>query len=255
MKRTVLLIAAFICFAVAINAQKTYAIVMGVQDYDNPSFSLSNLHNTARDAKEMRKVLKKAGVEVALLTGKNVNRSTFNKKLQQLTQLVNQNSMQDNVIIFFSGHGDDYALCFWDGLYKYAEMFSLLNNMKAKNIFIFIDACHSGSGGTVITNNAGSVNPRMSFVSATRPSESSIDDPFNEICQGWFTQAMIKGIRGGSDTNRDRVITLIELFKYIYNDVTARASHYRGLSEGVLKVFHPQLYAPSSMHGEAVVRW
>ena len=260
MKKTIITFILLAFVTLGANAQKTYAIVMGVQKYNNPEFYINDLNNTARDAKELKKLLAKNGAQVALLTGKYVNKANFNQRLDKLAQIVNRNSNRDNIIIFFSGHGMDNAMCFWDGPYAYRDMFERLANAHAKNIFVFIDACHSGSGGQLMVSGGARVNPRMAFVSAARPDESSIDDVFNILNHGWFTQAMVKGLRGMSDTNSDRSISLIELFKYIYNDVTARSKLYEENPPDILQgagfqTFHPQLFAPGAMHNETVIKW
>jgi len=260
MKKRILSFILFAFIAIGVNAQKTYAIVMGVQKYNNPSFSINDLNNTARDAKELKKLLSKNGAEVALLTGKYVTKANFNQRLSKLVNLVNRNSMQDNIIIFFSGHGMDNAMCFWDGPYAYIDLFNQLANVRAKNIFIFVDACHSGSGGQLMVNGGARINPRIAFISAARSDEASVDDAFNIINHGWFTQGMVKGLRGMSDVNKDRAVSLIELFNYIYNDVTARSAHYEQnppvmLADVGFRRFHPQLFAPRNMHNEIVIKW
>ena len=102
---------------------------------------------------------------------------------------------------------------------------------------------------------ASKVHPRMAFISATRSDENSIDDSFLILTHGWYTQALIKGLRGLGDSNSDKQVTLIELYNYVYNDVTARCSRYRMVSDGKVHVFHPQLFAPGSMHNEKILKW
>ena len=260
MKKRILTFILLAFVAIGVNAQKTYAIVMGVQKYNNPNFYVGDLTNTARDAKELKKLLSKNGAEVALLTGKYVNKANFNQRLNKLVGIVNRNSMKDNIIIFFSGHGMDNAMCFWDGPYAYSDMFNILAEARARNIFVLIDACHSGTGGQLMVNGGARINPRLAFISAARSDESSIDDAFNIINHGWFTQAMIKGMRGMSDVNKDRAISLIELFNYIYNDVTARSTLYEQnppdmLAGAGFRRFHPQLFAPRNLHNETVIKW
>ena len=84
---------------------------------------------------------------------------------------------------------------------------------------------------------------RISFVMSSRPDELSIEN--NWIGNGYFTQAMLKGLRGMSDNNHDKKITLIELFKFIYKDVTARTDGGQ----------HPQLIGPGSAQNSVLASW
>ncbi len=253
-KQIISLFALLLSFSMSSPAQKTYALVMGIQKYDNPSFHQNPLKNTAKDARDVKKVLSKSGCEVSLLTGKYVNKENVNYKLSQMVSLVNNRPNKDNIIIFFSGHGGDGIMCMWDGKYSYMELFNRLRNAKARNIFIFLDACLSGSCGQIMTQMSD-INPRISVISATRPDETSIDDPFQVIVHGWYSQGLIKGLRGMGDKNEDRKITLMELYRYLYNDVTSRSNHYEDISMGMISSFHPQLYGPISMHESVVVEW
>ena len=66
-------------------------------------------------------------------------------------------------------------------------------------------------------------------------------------CMGrtrFFTQALLKGLRGKCDYDHNKEITVLELFKYIHADVTRRS----------LKGQHPQLIAPKGMHDKVIFR-
>ena len=70
----------------------------------------------------------------------------------------------------------------------------------------------------------------------------------NWIGHGFYTQALLKGLRGKADKNADRQITLMELFKYVYNDVTARSKDYS-------QIQHPVLIGPSSSYDTVITIW
>lgn len=65
------------------------------------------------------------------------------------------------------------------------------------------------------------------------------------IGAGYLTQALLKGIRGMADTDHNKEVTVMELFKYIYKDVTARVEKRNSNApDDRYKVRqHPQLVA------------
>jgi uncharacterized caspase-like protein len=62
---------------------------------------------------------------------------------------------------------------------------------------------------------------------------------------GYFTQALLKGLRGMADTDNNKQITVIELFKYIYGDVLTHSQQKQ----------HPQLIAPKSLYDVVISKW
>lgn len=56
----------------------------------------------------------------------------------------------------------------------------------------------------------------MLFLSS-RGNETSIER--RDMKNGFFTSCLQKGLRGGADVNRDRVITAKELFSYVSRNV------------------------------------
>ena len=88
---------------------------------------------------------------------------------------------------------------------------------------------------------------------SSRPNETSksiINRESTPVRHSVFGNALIKGFRGQADRDNDRKITIIELFKYVYNEVTMRME-----SEDPEMVQHPQLIGPSSEHDTVISKW
>ncbi len=90
----------------------------------------------------------------------------------------------------------------------------------SRNKVIFADACFSGRmrdtdgvAGWEAEARKGNV---MLFLSS-RSDERSIERGFMQ--NGYFTSYLQKGLRGGADANRDRVITAREIFDYVHGKV------------------------------------
>lgn len=260
MKKKILALFTLIALCVNANAQKvkTYALLLAVQDYPQNALAY-----TARDVQELGQVLRSANVETSVITGENVVRSNVENALDKLVQISEVKPGQYNFIIYFSGHGNDGIMAFYDGVYYYKTLFAKLARLKARNVFVFVDDCHSGSAvNDMLNKSVAEVNPNMTFFSSCRKDENSIDGAL--LAHGLFTQALIKGIRGYSDKNRDRAVTVREAYQYIYNDVVLRCQKYNELPvsqrtrpDGSVSTYnmHPQLFGPGSRQNEILLQW
>lgn len=123
---------------------------------------------------------------------------------------------------------------------NYSEMMQLFSASKAKEIVCFFDACFSGT----IAQDVRSSDKDIVFFLSSRPDEMSQEDS-GWIGAGYLTQALLKGIRGMADTDHNKEVTVMELFKYIYKDVTARVEKRNSNApDDRYKVRqHPQLVA------------
>lgn len=231
--------------SVNVNAQKTYAVITAVSRYQN---SQANLSYTTKDAKALKKVFDNQGAIVSITTSSNATYNNIQKKMKAAAQLAKP---EDKIIFFFSGHGDTGGILTYDmKLLMYKDMIEILSKSKAKEIVCFVDACLSGSVASLADDNyswaGGYTHPGLIFVMSSRAEELSIENGW--VGHGFFSQALLKGIRGMCDSNQDKKITLIELFDYIYKDVTARTQNYE-------QVQHPQLIGPRSMHNAIISSW
>lgn len=238
MKRLSILLIFMTILVVNMNAQRTYALLTGVSNYGDEQL---NLHNTTKDVKQLKTVMDKLGVVCGVSTSKNVTQANITKRLNTIIEAAKP---EDRIIFYFSGHGTTGGFLMSDQqLFNYSDLIKILSKAKTKNIFCFIDACRSGSVATDSYAMSDSDKARITFVMSSRPDELSIENDW--IGNGYFTQAMLKGLRGMSDKNHDKRITLIELFKYIYNDVTARTKNGQ----------HPQLIGPGSAQNTVIANW
>lgn len=239
MKRISLLFIA-VLISISINAQKTYALLVGVSNYGIQS---ANLQNTTKDVKQLKKVLDKQDMVVTTLTSSYATHTEIEKKINAIVQLAKP---EDKIIFFFSGHGDTGKILLYDlqGL-AYKDLTNMLSKAKTENIFCFIDACMSGSVSQTIYDWTDA-HKGITFMMSSRADETSTEN--NWIGHGIYTQALLKGLRGLADKNHDRQITLMELFRYVYNDVTARTRERN-------QIQHPQLIGPDSSYDTVIAKW
>lgn len=248
MKQTILsLIVAFVA-AMGMQA-RTFVLVTGVSNYGNEE---TNLHQSTKDAKRFRELMLTQTKDITILTSKNVTRSNV---LEKLRAICNRAQKNDRVMFYYSGHGMPGAIYAYDGGIRYEDIIDVLSTSQAKEKIVMVDACYSGTINKNSTKGVGSeakgsswvttakANPSQVFFVACRPDEYSLESPITGA--GYFTQALLKGMRGKADKNNDRKVTLIELFKYVYGDVLKRSG----------KAQHPQLVASKNLYDMVVTKW
>ena len=236
MKKSILTLLLMLIIGMAASA-RTYVLVTGVSHYENEAH---NLQQTTKDAKEFCKVMKTQTNDVTLLTSANADRQNI---IDKLTLICRRATAGDRVIFYFSGHGTTGAIITYDELLYYKDIIDIFKQSKAEDKIMMVDVCRAGSAATgsgdyTLTGSDGII----CFMSC-RASETSAESSI--LGAGYFTQGLIKGIRGKGDSDRDKQITVHELFKYIHADVVKRSNGEQ----------HPQLIAPKSALDKVIARW
>lgn len=241
MKRTLILLAVLLFMAGNAMAGRTYVLVAAVSNYQNSS---ADLPTTTNDAKRVAKLWQRHSQDVSLITSRYATREKLLSKLQEIAVAANSD---DRIVFFFSGHGSDGCIIAYDmNPVYYTEIIDILAASKAGNKQVFIDACKAGSATGIGQNDRWReklANGNIVFMLASRGEELSVADNF--MMAGWFSHAYLKGIEGRADANSDRIVTVMELFTYIYNDVTSRSKNKQ----------HPQLIATKEHQNDTVLTW
>ncbi len=132
--------------------EKTYLIGIGIDQFVDSKY---NLKYSTKDIRDLSKKLKEKYKDIIIDTLFNENVTISNVKA--LKQKLLQTTVNDKVIISYSGHGmlskdfdyflSTYAVNFEkpeeNGL-PYDELESLLDSIPARKKLMLIDACHSG---------------------------------------------------------------------------------------------------------------
>lgn len=239
MRKLITCIAIIMMMPMLTIAQTTYVLSTGVSNYGNPD---ANLRNTTKDAKAFAALFKsRPNTKVSVVTSSKATKSNILKYLNAIKTLAKP---QDKVIFFFSGHGDTDCFIAYDGGFYYRDLINTLRQMKTNKVFVFIDACLSGSVQSSASEFqwSGDNGGAISFMMSSRASEYSFENRW--LDNGFFTQALLLALRGKGDTDSNKKITLIEAFKYVHKDVTTRESRQ-----------HPQLIANKSLYDEVLISW
>lgn len=209
----------FICLS-GVSGKNYYALVVGISNYGDESLNLSSPKD---DAKRLYDVLGKDPRYV-----RSIIQNQYAKKetvLSELKKMTNVAKREDCIVFFFAGHGEDGCFLMADRKKTYyRELISLLKKAKAQNVYCFIDACYSGSIKKQFTQQDTLLRlSGVNFLMACRENQLAAES--NWIGHGFFSQALIKGLNGHADKNKNGEITLLELYNYIKTDVTERAKN------------------------------
>lgn len=215
MKRILFLAACFSFLCWNVSAQKIYLISVGIADYPGTENDLSL---PAKDAEAIQWVYQKnRKAETILLTNEQATR---NSVLANMNKLFSKATVDDIIILFFSGHGYKGGFVGYDERISYQDVRKIMAKSVSKNKMIFADACFSGKMRT--SKNNSSASPSLSSLKvmlflSSRDNEVSIER--RSMQNGFFTTCLQRGLRGGADANRDKIITAKELFLFVSKGV------------------------------------
>ncbi|MBL0273727.1 MAG: caspase family protein [Chitinophagaceae bacterium] len=134
---------------------KQYALVVGTNNYKGGWKTLPNAINDARAIKD--ELAQDYGFEVQLLEDKPMD--TIYKAIGEYYRIMNPN---DQLIIYFAGHGDEETEFLGDGFIvcadskprdmdparntyiQYAKLQKMVNNIPSRQILVMLDVCHGG---------------------------------------------------------------------------------------------------------------
>jgi hypothetical protein len=232
---------------------RNYALVVGVSRYKFHEGGLNDLKYADADSRSIAAFLKERGgfndSDVSYLENENATVENVRAAIDLFLQQAREN---DLVFLFVASHGaqdpfdpKSLYLVLYDSkvtdmprtALSMSELQSLFaNRLRAKRMVILIDACHSGGVGATQRsvarqlerkeNNTFSVYAEKLFnMEGSALLTSSDVNEISEEGENWggghgvFTWAILEGLRGTADANRDRVITTGELFDFVSSRV------------------------------------
>ncbi|MBK7408417.1 MAG: tetratricopeptide repeat protein [Saprospirales bacterium] len=231
---------------------ETYAVVVGISDYQDPA--IPDLRFADKDAEAFANFLRSTAGgsldenHLKLLTNEQ---ATTGQVAAALDWLLEQSKKDDEVIIYFSGHGDverktisqpGFLLC-WDapprvymggGTYSLAFLQEIVTTLSTQNqakVFVITDACHAGKlsgsqiGGAQLTSsNLARQYANEVKILSCQPNEYSLEGEQWGGGRGCFSYHLVNGLYGLADRNTDAVITVGELDRYLEDRVTTEAA-------------------------------
>lgn len=258
-KFTVILFMALAIFVNGVTAAaKDYCFCMGLSKCNVAG--LPDISSAQYDAIDFKNALTKQGFKGSVIVNQYATRENILKRVKNVVAAAK--NPNDKIVLFFATHGDPdgFLYTYGGGAVYYKEIIDILAKSKTKHIYVIIMACFSGTsvsrGLTSDPNWSDNATKRgITFIVSCRSTETSksiknTSDLVNPTRHSVFGNALIKGYRGQADRNGDRKITIMELFKFIYNEVTTRMDF-----DDPDMYQHPQLIGPSSEHNTVISKW
>jgi hypothetical protein len=159
----------------------------------------------------------------------------------------------DLAIFFFSGHGlkGSFLPSDYDGdnirLY-HNEVSKILSECKAKHKLVIADACHSGSyvaskglrGSRQYNADASAFYQEIekseagiAYLLSSQADEESLE--VSSLRNSVFTYFVVRGLKGEANANGDNIVTIQELFDYVYLNVTSYATQLGKIQTPLIK--------------------
>ncbi len=204
--------------AVSEKEGKNYALFVASQNYDDPS--IPSLENPITDAVKLKLVLKKQygfkEDQIFLLNNPEV--SNFKKQFQQLAEMLQP---EDNLIIFYAGHGiwvEKEKKGYWlltdakrndsETWVSNKEVLDMIAKLPTRHTLLITDACFSG--GVFKTRSIGkdapaamvSMNEKISRVAITSGNDTEVPD------ESVFMKYLVKAL----SENKDKYFTAQKMF-------------------------------------------
>ncbi len=116
-----------------------------------------------------------------------------------------------------------------DNEISHEEINDILRRSPAKFKLFIADACHSGgmlaarSGSSSqpllksYYSNLAKAQPGTALIMSSKSEETSVEA--SGLRQGVFSYFLIRGLKGEADVNKDQIVTIQELFDYVYQQV------------------------------------
>jgi len=226
-----------------------WAVVIGINEYPN----IRKLKYAVNDAKAFYELLishnKIPEENVTLLIDQKASLTNIRSYLG--TKLKNKAGKEDMVIIYFAGHGAterDVMSPDGDGLEKYLlpydadleDLYSsalpmrdishIFHRIRSERIIFIADSCYSGaSGGRTVSFSKTRANISDAFLDRiiggkgtiilTASGANEVSAENEEFRHGVFTHYLLEGLKGKADTDKDSLITVDEIYKYVSDRV------------------------------------
>lgn len=218
------------------------AVVIGISDYQDEGIpDLQFAHKDAETAANYLMHTDPIAVPASnliLLTNQN---ATGGNVHQALNQLLTESKQGDEIIIFFSGHGDVETINEADPghllLYDTPSSTYQINSLRVSDlkevieqlsikigasVTLITDACRSGNlAGRLISGAQATASGLLSqFANETKilscqPDEFSLEGTQWGGGRGAFSYHLIEGLTGLADQNKDLQVSILELQRYL----------------------------------------
>ncbi len=186
------------------------------------------------DAARVARVLRELGgfqpADIVLLQGEAAR--AVKGSLRAVDERIRAaNARADTLLfVYYSGHADRHALHLGESRFGLEKLATFVRASPAKVRLLVVDACQSGAltrvkGGRVVApfelGTKQLLGEGVAFLTATSEDEDAQES--DELKGSFFTHALVSGLLGAADENRDGQVVLEEAYEHAY-EATLRAT-------------------------------
>ena len=211
---------------------KIWAVIVGIASYNH----MPTLKYTDDDAYQVYAFLKspEGGAipdeRISLLIDESASRQRI---LSEMNSTFSKADENDVIMLYYSGHGlpGSFLPIDFDGynnVLQHAEIKEILDKSNAKHKIVLADACHSGS--LLAMKSPFNATRMESFFEGfetasagtalfTSSKSEEISMETSGLRQGIYSHYLIRGLRGEADADRNKIVTISELYEYVNKNV------------------------------------
>lgn len=239
---------------------KLYLVTIGIDKYKNPKYNLNyaqaDADGVAKTISQQSKSLFQEVVPIAIRNDKAVKSNIF----AALNQIKAKALEQDMIVVYYAGHGvmsggaeKEFYIVPHDVTQLYgrddmlAERAISAGDLKdfasainaQKQVFI-LDACQSAGALDALEDRARGAAEEKAIAQLARSTGTfwitstgaeQFASEFAKLGHGIFTYALLEGIGGAADVNKDQRLTIRELSTYIENKVPELSEQLKGTAQ------------------------
>lgn len=256
------------------NFKRGHALVVGVAAYPNVRKLPDAVLNDASDFAALLQDPLRCGYppdQVRLICDERATKTAIVEGLQWLAERTTE---EDTALFFFSGHGgrtlttagvESFLLAYdagqdrnGGGLLGGAELTALLRKVRASRFGLFFDSCFASGVAEIkkgqtsfksglhesFYNELLSSGHGRAILAACRQSEESLilrEMPRNSL----FTHFLLEAFRGEAPRMDEGTVGIVDVYRYVYQQVLARDSRQHPVLEGKTENF-PIALAPQA---------
>ncbi len=222
------------------------AVVYGIESYQYAP-SVSYAYNDADIFREyLVSTFGLSRENIYFRTNERATKGEFDKAFSKDGWISKRSTKNSDVFIFFAGHGApeiqakttylipyDIDPNYTSTGYALEELFLNLGQISARSVTIVVDACFSGGTRDGSPLLADSRPVYIETISAAIPknvvvfsaaSGNEVSSAYKSKKHGLFTYFFLKGLNGEADSNKDKKITILEMYDYLEDTIPSQAS-------------------------------
>lgn len=239
---------------------KLYLVTIGIDKYKNPKY---NLNYAQADADGVSSVITKQSkslfqevVPFSIRNDKAIKANIF----AALNQIKTKALEQDMIVVYYAGHGvmsggadkqfyivphDVTQLYGRDDMLEAkgisaSDLKNFASDINAQKQIFILDACQSAGALNALEDQARGAAEEKAIAQLARSTGTfwitstgaeQFATEFAKLGHGIFTYALLEGIGGAADTNKDQRLTIRELSTYIENKVPELSEQLKGTAQ------------------------